>query len=139
MFCRHQWFQTQTVVEVAVLAKNMTKERVDIQIDKQHLRVIIRDAEGEQEYELDLELYGQVSCHLLDSSTACIQVKSACCALCTSQLMTAIACSFSQWSRGIAPLWLYITAATVVLISVCFAIQLFALQTLSLPEQLHGT
>lgn len=60
--CRHQWFQTQTVVEVAVLAKNMTKERVDIQIDKQHLRVVIRDAQGEQEYELDLDLYGEVSC-----------------------------------------------------------------------------
>lgn len=57
---RHQWFQTQTVVEVAVLAKNMTKERVDIQIDKQHLRVVIRSAEGEQEYELELELYGEV-------------------------------------------------------------------------------
>lgn len=50
------------MVEVAVLAKNMTKERVDIQIDKQHLRVVIRDAEGEQEYELDLDLYGEVSC-----------------------------------------------------------------------------
>ena len=48
------------MVEVAVLAKNMTKERVDIHIDKQHLRVVIRDAEGEQEYELDVELYGQV-------------------------------------------------------------------------------
>ena len=45
-----------------MLAKNMTKERVDIQIDKQHLRVVIRDAEGEQEYELDLDLYGEVSC-----------------------------------------------------------------------------
>lgn len=57
---RHQWFQTQNVVEVAVLAKDMTKERVDIHIDKQHLHVLIRDAEGEQEYELDLELYGEV-------------------------------------------------------------------------------
>lgn len=57
---RHQWFQTQSVVEVAVLAKNMTKERVDIHIDQQHLRVVIRDAEGQQEYELDVELYGQV-------------------------------------------------------------------------------
>lgn len=66
------------MVEVAVLAKNMIKERVDIQIDKQHLRVVIRDAEGEQEYELDLELYGEVSCHPLDSSTACSHVKSAC-------------------------------------------------------------
>ena len=49
------------MVEVAVLAKNMTKERVDIHIDQQHLRVVIRDAEGQQEYELDVELYGQVS------------------------------------------------------------------------------
>ena len=40
----------------------MTKERVDIHIDQQHLRVVIRDAEGQQEYELDVELYGQVSC-----------------------------------------------------------------------------
>ena len=63
MRCRHQWFQTQNVVEVAVLAKDMTKERVDIHIDKQHLHVLIRDAEGEQEYELDLELYGEVSSH----------------------------------------------------------------------------
>ena len=59
---RHQWFQTQTVVEVAVLAKNMTKERVDIHVDQQHLRVVIRDAEGEQEYELELDLYDQVTC-----------------------------------------------------------------------------
>lgn len=44
------------------MAKNMTKERVDIHIDQQHLRVVIRDAEGQQEYELDVELYGQVSC-----------------------------------------------------------------------------
>ena len=65
MRCRHQWFQTQNVVEVAVLAKDMTKERVDIHIDKQHLHVLIRDAEGEQEYELDLELYGEVSSHSL--------------------------------------------------------------------------
>ncbi len=49
------------MVEVAVLAKNMTKERVDIHIDQQHLRVVIRDAEGQQEYELNVELYGQVS------------------------------------------------------------------------------
>ena len=66
------------MVEVAVLAKNMTKERVDIQIDKQHLRVVIKDAEGEQEYELDLELYGEVSCPLLHYCTACSHVRSAC-------------------------------------------------------------
>lgn len=45
-----------------MLAKNMTKEQVDIQIEKQHLRVVIRDAAGEQEYELNLDLYGEVRC-----------------------------------------------------------------------------
>lgn len=43
------------------MAKNMTQERVDIHIDQHHLRVVIRDAEGQQEYELDVDLYGQVS------------------------------------------------------------------------------
>lgn len=77
--CRHQWFQTQSVVEVAVLAKNMTKERVDIQIDKQHLRVVIRNPEGEQEYELELDLYDEVSCLHQSSSaarTACHDVQT---------------------------------------------------------------
>ena len=75
IFFRHQWFQTQTVVEVAVLAKNMTKERVDIYIDKQRLQVVIRDAEGEQEYELDLDLYGEVSNSYVDARAT----RAACC------------------------------------------------------------
>lgn len=75
IFFRHQWFQTQTVVEVAVLAKNMTKERVDIYIDKQRLQVVIRDAEGEQEYELDLDLYGEVSYSYVDARAT----RAACC------------------------------------------------------------
>lgn len=44
-----------------MLAKKMTKERVDITIAEQHLRVVIRDAEGAQEFELDLPLYSKVS------------------------------------------------------------------------------
>ena len=75
IFFRHQWFQTQTVVEVAVLAKNMTKERVDIYIDKQSLQVVIRDAEGEQEYELDLDLYGEVSYLYVDARAT----RASCC------------------------------------------------------------
>lgn len=59
--CRHQWFQTQTVVEVGILAKKMTKERVDINIQEQHLSIVIRDAEGEQEFELQLPLYSKVT------------------------------------------------------------------------------
>lgn len=58
---RHQWFQTQTVVEVGVLAKKMTKERVDINIQEQHLSIVIRDTEGEQEFELQLPLYSKVN------------------------------------------------------------------------------
>ena len=61
LWCRHQWFQTQTHVEVAVLAKKMTKDRVDIKIEDQHLTVVIRSAEGEQEFELKLPLYSKVS------------------------------------------------------------------------------
>ena len=54
-----------------MLAKNMTQERIDIQVDKQHLRVVIRDAEGEQEYELDLDLYDEVSClHLVSKAVS---------------------------------------------------------------------
>ena len=52
-------------MEVGVLAKKMTKERVDIKIEDQHLSVIIRDAEGEQEFELNLPLYSKVSCFII--------------------------------------------------------------------------
>ncbi len=58
---RHQFFQTPTAVEVNVLAKNLTPERVAVHIEKQHLRVVTKDADGEQDYELDIPLYGQVS------------------------------------------------------------------------------
>lgn len=67
-----------------MLAKNMTKERVDIQIDKQHLRVVIRDAEGKQEYQLDLDLYGEVSC----ISGIGRVTETACCSLLLGSLCT---------------------------------------------------
>lgn len=44
-----------------MLAKKMTKDRVDIKIEDQHLTVVIRSAEGEQEFELQLPLYSKVS------------------------------------------------------------------------------
>lgn len=69
---RHQWFQTQGVVEVAVLAKKMTQDRVDIKIEEQHLSVVIRDAEGEQEFELKLPLYSKVSTVALIPAATCI-------------------------------------------------------------------
>lgn len=58
---RHQFFQTPAAVEVNVLAKNLTPERVAVHIEKQHLRVVTKDADGQQDYELDIPLYGQVS------------------------------------------------------------------------------
>ncbi len=48
-------------MEVAVLAKNLTPERTRIDIQPRRLRIDISSAEGEPEYTLDLELYGEVS------------------------------------------------------------------------------
>ena len=48
------------VMEVAVLAKNLTPERARIDIQPRRLRIDISSAEGEPEYTLDLELYGEV-------------------------------------------------------------------------------
>ena len=49
------------VMEVAVLAKGLTPERARIDIQPRRLRIDISSAEGEPEYTLDLELYGEVS------------------------------------------------------------------------------
>lgn len=57
---RHQFFQTPAAVEVNVLAKNLSPEHVSVSIQEQHLRVTTKDADGEQDYELDVPLYGQV-------------------------------------------------------------------------------
>jgi len=57
---RHQFFQTPTAVEVNVLAKNLTPERVTVHIEEQRLHVITKDADDQQDYELDLSLYGTV-------------------------------------------------------------------------------
>ncbi|KAK9825474.1 hypothetical protein WJX81_007655 [Elliptochloris bilobata] len=57
---RHQYFQTATVMEVAVLAKNLTPERTRVDIQPRHLRIAILSPEGEPEYELDLDLAGEV-------------------------------------------------------------------------------
>ena len=43
---RHQFFQTQSKVEVAVLAKNLTEERVKVDIEDFHLLVSIKNANG---------------------------------------------------------------------------------------------
>ena len=45
---RHQFFQTQNIVEIAVLAKSLAQERVKVEIQECRLRVIIFDTEGKQ-------------------------------------------------------------------------------------------
>lgn len=45
---RYQFFQTQAIVEVAVLAKNLTSEHVRVDIEERFLGVQIFDASGEQ-------------------------------------------------------------------------------------------
>lgn len=58
---RYQFFQTQNIVEVAVLAKNLTPDCVDIHIEERKLQAIVKSPEGEQEYELNVDLYDEVS------------------------------------------------------------------------------
>ena len=48
------------VMEVAVLAKNVTAERARVDIQPRRLRIEILSQEGEKEYELDLDLTGEV-------------------------------------------------------------------------------
>jgi hypothetical protein len=48
------------VMEVAVLAKGLTPERARIDIHPRHLHIALLSPEGEPEYSLDLELYGEV-------------------------------------------------------------------------------
>ena len=45
---RYQFFQTPSKVEVAVLAKNLTAERVTVDIQEQWLGVVILDERGQQ-------------------------------------------------------------------------------------------
>lgn len=45
---RYQFFQTQSIVEVAVLAKNLTANRVKVTIEEQQLGVVILDESGKQ-------------------------------------------------------------------------------------------
>lgn len=74
---RHQFFQTPTNVEVNVLAKNLSPQCVAVHIEEQRLHVTTKDAEGQQDYELDVPLYAKVcvSCHM---SCVCIVRTPAC-------------------------------------------------------------
>ncbi len=58
--CRHQWYQTQQMVEVAVLAKGLPPERVSVDIQENQLRITTMDEAGKQDYEFKADLFGKV-------------------------------------------------------------------------------
>lgn len=58
---RYQFFQTPKIVEVDVLAKNLTPDRFQMDIEERKLHVVVKSPEGEQEYELNVDLYDAVS------------------------------------------------------------------------------
>lgn len=58
---RHQWYQLQNRVTLDVYAKNLGKDQVRVSFKDSHLTLVINDASGQQEYEIDVELYGKVT------------------------------------------------------------------------------
>ena len=89
---RHQFFQTQSIVEVSILAKKLTAERVAVAYEKKRLHVTIKDAQGEQEYEMDIELYDEVRCTALHAAPSEI-----CCLACAHGVRCKITCSKCIW------------------------------------------
>ena len=57
---RHQWFQTNKKVEVAVMAKKKDKDKVKVTVESTSLHVVVLDDSKDVEYELHLELWGEV-------------------------------------------------------------------------------
>ena len=57
---RHQWFQSETRVELNVMAKGMSKDRVCVEIEPRRLKVATKDEAGNQDYVLDLDLYAEI-------------------------------------------------------------------------------
>lgn len=46
--------------QVGILAKRLTADRVSIEIQERHLHARVISPEGEQEFDLDVELYDEV-------------------------------------------------------------------------------
>lgn len=58
---RHQWYQLQSKVSVDIYAKNLKKEQVAVSFEEQHLKAVITaDGTGEEEFRMDVKLYGKV-------------------------------------------------------------------------------
>ncbi|EFJ50879.1 hypothetical protein VOLCADRAFT_57643 [Volvox carteri f. nagariensis] len=57
---RHQHYQLANKVTVDVYAKKLRKEQVAVEFGECHLKVVITDLDGNEEYKLDVDLYGKV-------------------------------------------------------------------------------
>lgn len=57
---RHQWYQLQNKVTVDVYAKGLAPTQVQVSFEPQHLAIVIRDPQGEEEYRLETDLYSKV-------------------------------------------------------------------------------
>ena len=57
---RHEWFQSEKGVEVNVMAKKVPKDCVSVSMEPRRLFVVIRDGEGVEEYDLDVDLWGEI-------------------------------------------------------------------------------
>ncbi|KXZ47405.1 hypothetical protein GPECTOR_35g843 [Gonium pectorale] len=57
---RHQYYQLANKVTVDVYAKKLRREQVSVEFGESHLLLVIRDTDGNEEYRLDVELYGKV-------------------------------------------------------------------------------
>mmetsp|Transcript_7628 Transcript_7628/g.22548 ORF Transcript_7628/g.22548 Transcript_7628/m.22548 type:complete len:380 (+) Transcript_7628:370-1509(+) len=57
---RHDWLQMREWVEISIFAKKLNSERLTVMFQPKHLRVVIRDPQGEQEYEMSIDLYSEV-------------------------------------------------------------------------------
>ena len=68
---RHQFFQTPATVEVNILAKNLSPDSVSVRVQEQRLHVTTRGADGQQDYELDIPLYGQVGARTCTCTVRC--------------------------------------------------------------------
>ncbi|GIL98106.1 hypothetical protein Vretimale_3572 [Volvox reticuliferus] len=57
---RHQHYQLANKVMLDVYAKKLRKEQVKVEFGESHLKVVINDLEGNEEYKLDTDLYGKI-------------------------------------------------------------------------------
>ncbi|GLI58864.1 hypothetical protein VaNZ11_000629 [Volvox africanus] len=57
---RHQHYQLANKVTLDVYAKKLRKEQVKVEFGESHIKVIITDLEGNEDYKLDTDLYAKI-------------------------------------------------------------------------------